>query len=179
MWSLKRKEQKIEAKQKIKAVKLGDKFNLGPGEFASVEIPIPIEIINSCIDIPGNIGKIVARFEDKYGNIYEVETNIDIKDIIDKGSKKEIKSDASDARIIYYGPFKKRIRMILIPILIVGIVGIVAYLITDSIIPIIVGLGVATVLTIITEIFHMRVNEKYKHIKRHDDVNRIEIVKEV
>lgn len=174
MWPSKRKE-KIEDKQKIKAVKLGDKFNLEPGETASVDIPIPIEIIDGRIDMPGNIGKIVARFGDKYGNIYEIETNVDIKDIIEKGTKKKIKGDA---RIIYYGPFKKRIHMILITILSVGLVGVVAYLVTNSLIPIIIGMGVVIVLTIITEIFRKKVNEKYKRAHRYDNV-RIDIVKEV
>ena len=172
MWPLfkRRKEQKIEDKEKIKVVKLGEAFNLEPGETASVEIPVPTKIIDGHTIVPGNIGKIFASYKDKYGNIYEIEAEVDIKDIIDNRAKQRIKSKT---KIVYYGPFKKRIPMIMTSILIVGIIGIIAFLVTDSVIPIITGIGIIMVLEIIIEIFYKRVNARYNR------ANRIDIVKEV
>ena len=84
------------------------------------------------------------------------EAEIDIKEIIENRAEKRLKSKT---RIIYHGPFKKRIPMLLKTILIIGIVGIIAYNVTGSVIPIISGLGVYIVLEIILEIFYMRANK--------------------
>ena len=158
MWIFEnRKESKIEKKEDIK-VKLGESFVLRPGESAFSEIPIPAEIINEYMKTSGKIGKIIARYEDNYGNKYETEAEIDIKEIIENRAEKRLKSKT---RIIYHGPFKKRIPMLLKTILIIGIVGIIAYNVTGSVIPIISGLGVYIVLEIILEIFYMRANQKY------------------
>ena len=71
MWIFEnRKESKIEKKEDIK-VKLGESFVLRPGESAFSEIPIPAEIINEYMKTSGKIGKIIARYEDNYGNKYE------------------------------------------------------------------------------------------------------------
>ena len=157
-----RKEStKIEKKEEIN-VKLGESFVLEPGESAFSEIPIPAEIINGHMET-GKIGKIIARSEDNYGNKYEIEAEIDIKDIIENRTEKRLKTKT---RIVYYGPFKKRIPIILKTILMIGIAGIIVYIVIGNVIPIIFGLGVYVMLEIIIEFFYMRANKKYNDIDK-------------
>ncbi len=167
MWIFKRrKEQKIE-NQEIN-VKLGETFVLRPGNSASFEIPIPADIIERHIMSGNKLGKIIARYEDEQGNKFETEVEVDIKDlmenkdIIDK-TKKRLKSKT---KIIYYGPFKKRIPTLVKTIIIIGIVGIIGYIVTGSVIPIIAGMGVYVILEIIIEINCSRINKKYKDMEK-------------
>lgn len=79
---------------------------------------------------------------------------------------KDIMGLKSKTKIIHYGPFKKRIPMIMKAILIIGIVGIIGYFVTGNIIPIISGLGIYVILASIMEINFSRINKKYKDMEK-------------